>query len=101
MKKLFMVLFLALGITACSRSQERVTPATLQNCDNIDVVKDALVNYVIYSGNLEKSNSQMNQVLQRLAMDLRKVQTVAQLDSVCKVYGIPREVKTVGDKRKP
>ena len=102
MKK-FLILFLAFLAVSCSRSQERATPATLENCDNLQVVKNSLINYVVYSGNLEKQNLQMAQTIQqanKIILSLAEVKTIAQLDSVCKVYGIPREVKG-GDKHKP
>ena len=59
-----------------------------QNTDDLQKVKDALVNSVIYCQELEKQNANLNATLQKVADDLRIIETIEQLDSLKIIYGI-------------
>jgi hypothetical protein len=63
--------------------------------DDLQKVKDALVNSVIYCQELEKQNASLNNLVKRIADDLKKVTTMKQLDSLKVVYGIEpkKEIK--------
>jgi hydroxyethylthiazole kinase-like sugar kinase family protein len=62
-----------------------------QETDDMQKVKDALVNSVIYCQSLEKQVANMNATIQKVAEDLRKVETIEQLDSLKVVYGIKKK----------
>jgi len=61
--------------------------------DDPQKVKDAMVNYVLYSQDLEKANKQLTDLLNKFGADVKAVKTIAQLDSVKKVYGIAEPEK--------
>lgn len=64
------------------------TARAQQAPDDLQKVKDALVNSVIYSQELEKQNANLNAVIKKVAEDLKKVVKIEQLDSLKVVYGI-------------
>jgi hypothetical protein len=82
MKRILIVLLVCLPFTVSA-----------QNKDDLQKVKDALVNSVIYCQELEKQNANLNTMLKKVADDLKKVQTIEQLDSLKIVYGIEEKKK--------
>jgi hypothetical protein len=58
--------------------------------NDLQKVKDALVNQVLYTQELEKQNANLNATIQKVAEDLKKVETIEQLDSLKIVYGIKK-----------
>jgi hypothetical protein len=69
--------------------------------DDLQKVKDALVNSVIYAQELEKQNANLNALIKKVADDLKKVTKIEQLDSLKVVYGIePQKIKSNGSKNK-
>jgi hypothetical protein len=56
--------------------------------DDLQKVKDALVNQVIYSQELERQVNNLNATIKKVAVDLVKIETIEQLDSLKVVYGI-------------
>jgi hypothetical protein len=70
-----------------------VSFAQQQPPEDLQKVKDALVNSTIQIQELQKQNNNLTQTLQRVADDLKKIKTVVQLDSLKKVYGIVEESK--------
>jgi len=59
--------------------------------DDLQKVKDALVNSVIYAQELEKQNTNLNNLLKKVAEDLKNCTTMKQLDSLKVVYGIEKK----------
>jgi hypothetical protein len=59
--------------------------------DDLQKVKDALVNSVIYAQELEKQNNNLNNLLKKVAEDLKNCTTMKQLDSLKVVYGIEKK----------
>ena len=59
-----------------------------QKPDELLKVKDALVTSVIKCQELEKQNADLKDMLKRVGDDLRKIETIEQLDSLKVVYGI-------------
>ena len=68
--------------------------------DDLQKVKDALVNSVLYSQALEKQNANLNATIQKIAEDLKNISTIKQLDSLKVVYGINTNKKEVEAKHK-
>jgi hypothetical protein len=67
---------------------------------NLQKVKDALVNSVIYCQALEKQNDNLNALIKKVADDLKKVTTIEQLDSLKVVYGIePKKLTKNGSNK--
>jgi thiamine biosynthesis lipoprotein ApbE len=56
--------------------------------DDLQKVKDALVNSVMYCQQLEKENANLNATIKKVAEDLKRIETIDQLDSLKIVYGI-------------
>jgi hypothetical protein len=78
--KLLIVLLVFLPLMASSE----------QDTDDLQKVKDALINSVMYCQQLEKQNANLNATIQKIAVDLKGVQTINQLDSLKIVYGIKK-----------
>jgi hypothetical protein len=76
------------------------TALTQQKPDDLQKVKDALINSVLYSQELEKQNANLNATIQKVAEDLRNVNTIEQLDSLKIVYGIKINKKNNESKTK-
>jgi cell shape-determining protein MreC len=70
-----------------------------QQSDDLQKVKDALVNQVLKTQDLEKQNANLNTTIQRVAEDLKKVKTIEQLDSLKTIWGIAED-KIKADKKK-
>jgi hypothetical protein len=80
------ILIGALLLTTClAFSQDQ--PSDLQK------VKDALVNSVLYCQELEKQNANLNATIKKVAEDLKNVSTIEQLDSLKVAYGISKSNK--------
>jgi len=62
-----------------------------EQTEDLQKVKDALVNSTLYVQELQKQNNELNIILQRVANDLKNVKTIMQLDSLKKAYGIVSE----------
>jgi hypothetical protein len=62
-----------------------------QQKDDLTKVKDALVNYVLYSQEIDKQNIRLSNDLKRILEDIKNIKTIAQLDSLKGVYGILEE----------
>lgn len=82
--KLLIVFLVFLPFVALSQQAAN----ELQKPDDLQKVKDALVNSVMYCQELEKQNANLNAIIKRVAEDLKKVKTIEQLDSLKVVYGI-------------
>ena len=61
--------------------------------DDLQKVKDALINSVLYSQSLEKQNANLNATIKQVAKDLEEINTIEQLDSLKIVYGIKKPNK--------
>jgi hypothetical protein len=83
MKKILTVFLLL--ITLISIGQDK--------SDDLQKVKDALVNSVLYSQALEKQNANLNATINKIAEDLKNTNTIEQLDSLKIVYGIKSNKK--------
>jgi hypothetical protein len=66
-----------------------------QKPDDLQKVKDALVLNVLYSQDLEKQNIRLNTAIQKIGEDFKLIKTIAQLDSLKKVYGIVEEKEQI------
>ena len=89
--RLLIVFLLFLPLVARAQSKD----------DDLQKVKDALVNSVIYAQELEKQNANLNALIKKVADDLKKVTKIEQLDSLKVVYGIePQKIKPHGSKNK-
>jgi hypothetical protein len=64
-----------------------------QQPDDLQKLKDALVNQLLYSQALEKENTNLRGQINQVAADLKKVKTMVQLDSLKVVYGIDESKK--------
>ena len=80
MKRIKLIVVLLIFTVAFVLSQQ--TP------DDLQKVKDALINEVLYSQELEKQNANLNKTIQKIAEDLKNITTAEQLDSLKVVYGI-------------
>ena len=67
-----------------------------QQPEDLQKVKEALVNQVLYTQALEKDNISLKAQLQQVGIELKAVKTMAQLDSLKIVWGI--EPKKKGSK---
>jgi hypothetical protein len=83
MKKILIVGLLLIALPLFSQDQ---------NTD-LQKVKDALVISVMHCQELERQNANLNATIKRVAEDLKKIQTVQQLDSLKVVYGIKSNKK--------
>lgn len=84
MKRLIIVLILIAG--SCFAQQKT----------EVEQVKIQLADYVIYANNLQAENAQLRDVLKKadeMIQSFVKCETVAQKDSVMKVYGIEKPAK--------
>lgn len=59
-----------------------------QQKDDLQTIKDALIFSTIQAQELQKQNNNLNQTIQRILDDLKKIKSVAQLDSLKNIYGI-------------
>jgi hypothetical protein len=75
--------------------QNNVQKANDVQKEDLQKVKDALVNSVIYCQELEKQNANLQSIIKRVAEDLKKVNTIEQLDSLKVAYGIEEKKKPV------
>jgi hypothetical protein len=80
--KLLIVFLIFVPIIAVAQQSEQKAKDDLQR------VKDALVNSVIYAQELEKQNASLNALIKKVAEDLKNTSTIKQLDSLKVVYGI-------------
>jgi hypothetical protein len=82
MKRIKLLILLAL-LTFTVKAQEKP--------DDLQKVKDALVNSVMYCQELEKQNANLNAIIKKVGEDLKLVVTIEQLDSLKVVYGIEQK----------
>ena len=85
MKRLIIVLFVL--IAGSCFAQEKT---------EVEQIKIQLADYVIYANKLQVENVQLKEVLQKadeILQAFAKCETIAQKDSVMKVYGIEKPVK--------
>jgi hypothetical protein len=61
-----------------------------QKSDDLQKVKDALVNMVLYTQELEKQNANLTNTVNKIAKDLGNINTIEQLDSLKIAYGIKK-----------
>lgn len=90
MKKIITLLAVLLfaGLSFSQAQTQQIT----QNADDLIKVKDALTNYVIYAGNLEKENVQLKTDVQKFINDLQLIRTVSpKLDSLLTARGFVKE----------
>jgi hypothetical protein len=80
MKKIIVVLLIFAGGIVLAQDKT----------DDLQKVKDALVNQVIYTQDLEKQNANLTKTIQKVADDLKNIKTIEQLDSLKIVYGIKK-----------
>ena len=90
MKRLIIVLIMIAG--SCFAQQKT----------EVEQVKIQLADYVIYANNLQVENVQLKDVLKKadeIVQAFVKCETIAQKDSVMKVYGIEKPAKENKDKK--
>lgn len=92
MKRILVIVFLVF-LAFVSKAQ--------QAPDDLQKVKDALVNSVMYCQELEKQNANLNAIIKKVGEDLKKVTTIEQLDSLKVVYGIKEEKKLLKNESNP
>lgn len=61
-----------------------------QNENDPQTLQKLLVKKDVYIDNLEKTATQQQQLIDRIANDLKKINTKAQLDSLKNVYGLDK-----------
>lgn len=88
MKTLLIVLLVLIAVPVFAQSND------------LQKVKDALVNQVLYTQALEQENVNLKTNLQRIADDLKLIKTAEQLDSLKKSYGIAVGPKKVVEPKK-
>jgi len=92
--KRIQIILVCLVLTTCYAFSQQKPP------DDLQKVKDALVNSVIYCQELEKQNANLNAIIKKVAEDLEKVVTIEQLDSLKVVYGIKEPKKLIEEPKK-
>jgi len=92
--KRIQIILVCLVLTTCYAFSQQKPP------DDLQKVKDALVNSVIYCQELEKQNANLNAIIKKVAEDLEKVVTIEQLDSLKVVYGIKEPRNLIEEQKK-
>ncbi len=91
MKKLIVVLFV-LFAGSCFAQQKT----------EVEEVKIQLADYVLFANKLQTENTQLKEVLKKadeIIQSFAKCETIAQQDSVMKVFGIEKPTKENKDKK--
>ena len=92
--KRILIILACLVFTTCYAFSQQKPP------DDLQKVKDALVNSVIYCQELEKQNANLNAIIKNVDEDLEKVVTIEHLDSLKVVYGIKERKELIEEQKK-
>jgi len=93
MKRLVTMIVLVILVSVGAFAQDQQVTKEQQ-------IKDSFVDYVLLANAQQKQIAELHEMTNKFIDDIKKVQTIAQLDSVCSVYGIQRPVKEVVDIKK-